>query len=186
VSSTPRWFALLVKPRHEKAVAAALRGKGYTEYLPLYEARHRSAGHLRKAQLPLFPMYVFCRFDPVNRLPILTIPGVFSIVASGTEPAPLDDREIEVMQTVVRSGLRIDPCPYVEIGEMVEIVNGPLRGLSGLILNSKGEQRLIVSVTLLRRSISIEIDRPSVKPLRGVPDAQARLAPDYQGAVPRQ
>jgi transcription antitermination factor NusG len=165
VSSTHNWFAILVKPRHEKAVSAALRGKGYKEYLPLYKSQRKSAGHVRTADLPLFPMYVFCRFDPTQRLPILTIPGVFSIVGTSTAPTPLDDHEIEGIQTLVGSGMRIDPWPCVEIGEVVQITQGPLSGLSGVLLSAKGADRLIVTVTLLRRSISVEIDRQWAEPL---------------------
>jgi transcription antitermination factor NusG len=157
------WFALMVKSRHEKAVAAALRGKGYPEFLPLVEQTTRSAGHNRTVQLPLFPMYQFCRLDPFRRMPVLTIPGVLSIVSVGNVPAPVDESEIEAIQQLVRSSQQPLACGFIELGEVVEVISGPLQGLQGILQEIRGKWRLVLSVTLLRRSVSVETDIDSVR-----------------------
>lgn len=159
------WFVLMVKPRHEKSVAASLRGKGYSVFLPLCEERSRAGNRNQIVQLPLFPTYVFCRLDPNNRLPVLTIPGVFYIVSVGKVPAPVDDKEIKSIQALVESGRNPLPCPYVEVGGLVKVICGPLQGLEGVLVGVRGKYRLVISVTLLRRSVYAEIDRDDVRPV---------------------
>lgn len=160
-----RWFALRVKPRHEKAAAAGLRFKGYEEFAPLYRIRRRWSDRYREVEVPLFDGYVFCRFDFRCRLPILTTPGVLRIVGSGKEPVSVPDGEIDDLKAVVRSGLPAEPCPFLEAGWQVVIQEGPLRGVQGTLLEIKGRERLVLSVSLLHRSIAVEVDRRWVTPL---------------------
>jgi transcription antitermination factor NusG len=149
------WFALYVKPRHEKNVAAILRGKGYEEFVPLYDRRTPS----RTTQLPLFPSYVFCRFDQEKRLPILSTPGVFSIVEFGGVPASLDEEQIAALQRVVAGGMGRFPWPDLPAGRRVRIKAGPLEGVEGVVVISRNVSRLIISVDLLQRSVAVEVDR---------------------------
>jgi transcription antitermination factor NusG len=157
------WFALYVKPRHEKYVATSLAHRGYEQFLPLYQ---RHVTRTKRFELPLFPSYVFCRFDEYNRLPVLSVPGVFSIVGSGKTLAPVDDDEIEAIRSIIQSGLATRPWPYFEIGQAVEINRGSLRGLRGILVQTKSSHRLVVSVTLLQRAVAVEIDRDWATPLR--------------------
>lgn len=157
VGSSFPWFALQVKSRHEKAVSLALRSKGYVEFLPLYR-RCYASGRLRDVELPLFPSYVFCRFDPYQRLPILMTPGVFSIVGTRKCPLPVDDAELAAVQRALKLGLRAEPFPFIQVGDQVCIEEGPLRGTYGRVERAKNNLRFVVSITLLQRSISIEVD----------------------------
>jgi transcription antitermination factor NusG len=159
------WFALSVTPRKEKATARALRTMGYEDFLPLYSVKRRWSDRIKTVEFPLFPGYVFCRFDPRLRLPILKISTVNSVVGPGNTPEPVDDSEIIALQTVCRSGLQAIPCPYLTVGSKVRINDGPLKGLEGILVRDK-ETRLILSVMLLQRSISVEIDRSWVSPLK--------------------
>ena len=160
------WFALQVKFRHEKTVSQALRGKGYTEYLPLCRGRHHSGGRFQDVDLPLFPTYVFCRFDPLRRLPILMTPGVFSIVGTSSEPLPVDEGELGTVQRLIASGLHAEPWPFLQVGDPVYVEEGALRGTHGALQRVKNEYRLVISITLLQRSVAVEIDRASVRPAR--------------------
>jgi transcription antitermination factor NusG len=108
---------------------------------------------------PLFPGYVFCRFDPIHRLPILTTPGVVSIVGVGKEPAPISDSEVEAIQVVLRSGCAAGPCPFLREGQRVRVNRGSLEGLEGILIQKKSEWRVVVSVTMFQRSVSVAIDR---------------------------
>jgi len=114
---------------------------------------------------PLFPGYVFCRFDVRDRLPILVTPGVIAIVGSGKVPLPVDEGEISAIQAVVSSGFRPEPWPFLEVGQRVRIETEPLRGLEGILLSIKGGSRIVLSVSLLRRSVALEIDSSCVAPL---------------------
>lgn len=161
-----QWFALLVRTRWEGSTESLLHGKGYETFLPTYRAKRHSHGRSKDVSLPLFPGYVFCRFDVHRRLPILTTPGVISVVGSGKVPVSLDDSEILAIQSVVRSGTPAQPWPYLEIGEKVRIQGGALSGLEGILVSFRGTHRIVVSVSLLRRSVALEVDRSSIMPLR--------------------
>jgi transcriptional antiterminator NusG len=165
-ASCDRWFALHVRTRWEHSTESLLRGKGFDTFLPSYKSRCRSNGRSKDAVLPLFPGYVFCRFDAQKRLPILLTPGVISVVGSGKIPIPLNDSEITDIQTVVESGLPAQPWPYLEIGERVRVKDEALSGLEGILISFRGAHRIIVSVSLLRRSVALEIERSRVVPIR--------------------
>jgi transcription antitermination factor NusG len=159
------WFALRVKSRFEKKTALHLEGLGLEPFNPLYRSRRRWSDRTKEVDLPLFPGYVFCRFDPNDRLPVLQTPGVVSIVGFGGRPAPVDEEEIAAIQAIVRSGAPALPWPFLREGQRVRLVRGALRGLQGILLDVKSDCRLVVSVTLLQRSVAVEIDRGDVEPV---------------------
>jgi transcription antitermination factor NusG len=159
------WYALQVRPRFEKMVASALVSKGYEGFLPLYRHRSRWSDRIKEVQLPLFPGYLFCRFDINRRLPILVTPGVIQIVGIGKAPHPVDEGEIAALQTIVVSGLQAEPQSYLNIGEKVRIEIGPLAGVEGILVAMKGGSRLVVSVSLLQRSVSVEVKESWVVPV---------------------
>jgi transcription antitermination factor NusG len=159
------WFALRVKPHFEKLVASVAHNKGFEEFLPLHRSRRRWSDRYQSVELPLFPGYVFCRLDPQYRLPLLTIPGVLHFVGIGKVPAPVDEAEIVAIRTALQAGLGAEPWPFLETGQLVKIEDGPLAGMEGLLVEVRKQQRLVVSVTLLQRSIAVEIERDWAKPL---------------------
>jgi transcription antitermination factor NusG len=152
------WFALQVRTRHESGVANYLVGQGYESFLPLYKCRKRWSDRVKEVQTPLFPGYLFCRFDPRDRLPIMKTPGVMQIVGVNRVPVPVDEVEISAIQTLVASGIPNQPWPFFRVGERVRIESGSLCGLEGILMDFKGTQRLVLSITLLQRSVSVEID----------------------------
>jgi len=160
-----QWFALRVKSRHEKAVAAMARNKGFEEFLPLCQSRRRWSDRLKSVEIPLFPGYVFCRLDPQRRLPLLTIPGVLHFVGTAKIPTPIEDVEIAAIQTAVRSGALTEPWPFLAVGQRVRIEDGPLAGLEGILAGTSQRQRLVVSVTILQCSISVAIERRWAVPI---------------------
>jgi transcription antitermination factor NusG len=151
-----QWFALQVKPRFEKNTSLLLREKGFEEFLPLYRCRRRWRHRNAVIELPLFPGYLFCRFDLRDRMPVLTTPGVFSIVSTAKVPARIPDEEIESIRRVVCFGRNVEPFPYVE-GQNVRIEDGPLRSVEGTIVQVKKSQRIVVSIKLLQRSVAAEV-----------------------------
>lgn len=158
------WYALRVKPKFEKAVAQSLAAKGFDSYLPLYKERRRWSDRVKVVELPLFPGYVFCNLDVRRRLPALQTPGVLHFVCFDGEPAPVERSEIEALQCAAGSGAALAPWPYLREGQRVVVARGPMKGLSGILLKVRNEFRLIISVTLLQRSVAVEIDRETVRP----------------------
>jgi len=157
------WYAVQVRSRYEVGVARYLRGMGFEEFLPLYESRKRWSDRTKVVQEPLFPGYLFCRFDLQNRLPILKTPGVIQVVGYNRQPIPVDEGEVESIQTLVTSGIPNQPWPFLKVGEKVRIESGPLRGLEGVLVEFKGNRRLILSVSLLQRSVAVEMDAAFVR-----------------------
>ncbi len=153
------WYALRVKPRHEKSVSLALANKGYLTYLPCHTAPRRWSDRTKRVRLPLFPCYLFCRMRIEDRLPVLVVPSVRSIVGFGGRPCAVEEAQVLDIRRVEESGLPAMPWPFAQLGERVELTAGPLSGLRGVIEQCKGVDRLIVSVELLRRSVAVEIDR---------------------------
>ena len=159
------WFALQVRSRYENIVTAHLSCMGYESFLPLYMCRRRWSDRFKEIECPLFPGYVFCRLNPLNRLPILMIPGVSLIVGMGKTPIPIDEAEIAAIQSAVKSGLPSQPWPFIQIGQWVRIEHGPLCGLEGVLLDFRGHHRLVLSVTLLQRSIAVQVEDAWVTPI---------------------
>lgn len=160
--SALNWFAVAVKPRHEKLAARVLRDQGLEDFLPLYRSRRRWSDRLKEIEAPLFAGYVFCRFSPQDRTPVLKTPGVRSIVAFGGQPAPVPDSEISAIRRAVGSGLPVEPGPLLGEGQPVRIERGPLSGLRGVLVRVRDNWRLVVSVELLQRSVAVEVDRDDV------------------------
>jgi len=154
-----RWFALHVRSRHEKSVQTHLDTKNKEVFLPLYSERKKWADRMKTVSLPLFPGYVFCRFDPGDRHSVLVTPGVIDVLRVGPEPAPIADSEIEALQLIDSSRVSVEPYPSMVKGQSVVITDGPLKGLLGTIANVRNELRLVVNVELLCRSVLVEIDR---------------------------
>ena len=161
------WYALRVKTQHEKMVALALRQKGYEEFLPTYRLKRRWSDRLKELERPLFDGYVFCRFEIHKRLPILVTPGVSHIVGAGKIAVPVTDTEIENMKSIVTSQLPVSPWPFLRVGQTVRVSSGSLAGLEGILI-AKKPFRLVVSVSLLQRSVAVEIDEEWVIPVSSV------------------
>ncbi len=174
--SSDRWYALQVRTRWESSTSSLLCGKGYQTFYPTYTTEKRwRRGASSGTTAPLFPGYVFCQFDPLMRLPVLVTPGVIAVVGRGRIPVPVEDSEIEAIQRVVSSGLRAEPWPYLEVGQQVRIQDGALSGLGGILTSFRGTSRIVVSVSLLCRSVALEIDRSGVCPVQST--GSAVLAP---------
>jgi transcription antitermination factor NusG len=159
-----QWFALQVKPRHEKAVAAALRTKRFEEFLPLCVVRRKWSDRHRTLEVPLLAGYTFCRFEPNDRVRVLRTPGVRKIVGWGSTPVPVEEAEIQALQKVIEARVAASPCPYLQTGQPISIDRGPLSSLQGLLIEAKGKSRLVVSITLLQRSVSVEVDQAWISP----------------------
>ena len=159
------WYALHVRPRFEKNVQMHLEEKGYEVFYPTYSVTRQWSDRVKSLQFPLFPGYVFSRFSVHARLPILVTPGVNQVVGAGKTPIKVDDAELQTIRRVLESGVAAQPWPYLKVGESVRIETGPLEGLLGIVTRIKNSYRLVVSVSLLMRSVSVELDSSWIKPI---------------------
>lgn len=159
------WYVVRVRSNFERTASLSFHEKGYETFLPQYRSRRVWSDRAKEIELPLFSGYTFCRFDAQKRLPILQTPGVVSIVSSTvTGPIAVEEAEIEAVREIVRAGLPMGPWPFLAEGDYVTVERGPLTGVEGLIVEVKARYRLVVSISLLQRSVFAEIDRDWVVP----------------------
>src|ERR1700676_4062329 len=115
------WFGLHIKSNFEKVAATILEAKGLEVFFPSFRSRRRWSDRVKEIDQPLFPGYLFCRFNPHNRLPILKTPGVTQIVGYNHIPVPVDEHEIEAIRKLVASGVPNFPCAFLQVGSNVRI-----------------------------------------------------------------
>lgn len=154
-----QWFAIHTYSKHEKRVASELLGKGLEVYLPLVARRHQWSDRTKTVTLPLFPCYAFARFGPSSemRVKVLQTSGVIGLVGS-TKPIPVPDDEIENVRILLAGRVEMDPYHFLKIGERIRVRGGSLDGLEGILVERKGNRRLVISVESLQRSLSISIE----------------------------
>ena len=161
-----QWFAAYTTPRHEKAVVRQLNVRHVESFLPLYTSIRRWKNGCQVAvQRPLFPGYVFVHVQRRHSVKILQAPGVISIVGSGRELSALPTQEIESL----RAGLPLrcyEPYPYLAVGDKVRITNGPLAGMSGVLVRRKNDLRVVLTLELIMQSVAVEIGIDEIEPFR--------------------
>jgi transcription antitermination factor NusG len=152
------WYALHIHSRKEGFAALQLESQGIECFVPKYKSLRKWSDRTKEVELPLFPSYVFSRFDFQDRRPVLMTPGVLQIVGNGRTAISVPDEEISAIQRAVASGIPHQPWPYIEVGERVRVTYGTLAGLEGILVNFKGNHRVVLSVGLLQRSVALEVD----------------------------
>ena len=158
------WFALWTRSRHEAAVVTQLEAKGIEAFLPTITRWSRWKDRRKRIDWPLFPGYCFVHIPPGGSLAVLKCAGCVGLVSFEGRPAPIADREIEGIRTLVSSELRYDPCPLIREGMSVEVVSGPLRGVVGRLVRKGAHARLVLAVDLIGQAVSVEIDAADVRP----------------------
>ena len=157
------WLAVWTRSRHEAVVHQQLTAKGLEAFLPTVTRWSHWKDRRKQIERPLFPGYCFVRIDPAESLRVRTCNGVVSLLTSEGRPAVVPDWEIEGVRTLIESELRFDPCPFVQEGEPVEVVRGPLRGVVGRLVRKGAHARLVVSVGLIGQGVTIEVDAGDVR-----------------------
>jgi transcription antitermination factor NusG len=151
------WYALVVRSNSEQMVATSLERKGIENFWPSFSSLRRWSDRTKEIRRPLFPGYVFAKFDCQERLPVLTTPAVIDIVGFGQKYVPVSEAELDVIRRVLESRAKCEPAPFLQVGQRVVIENGPLAGVDGLLIEIKQTRRLVVSISLLQRSMNVEL-----------------------------
>jgi transcriptional antiterminator RfaH len=161
MSIAQSWFALQTRPRNEKKIDYLLRQKGYECFTPTYKQRRKWSDRTVEIDSPLFPMYVFCRFSSSVIGKAISTPGVTKIVGFGGKPAEIAAEEIGALQLLAQSHFLREPWKYLPDGTVVLVETGPLAGVQGIV-SQDDNSRLIISVTLLQRSVAIQLDEGTI------------------------
>lgn len=165
----PAWHALFTRHQHEKPVAMVLSNKGYEVFLPLYRSVRQWQDRNKELWMPLFPSYLFIRGGLDRQLQILTTPGVIHIVGYAGRPAVVPEHQVSAVRQMLGSAMPVESFPYMQAGDRVRVKCGPLMGVEGILCRSKSVSRLVVSMDLLGRSASVEIDAATVERIGPIP-----------------
>ena len=158
-----KWYALQVQPRCEGRASEALSLKGYEVFSPTYSTKRRRNGLLVERDVPLFPTYLFCRYNRTIPQRIVDSPGIVRFIGFGNSPTPIDDTEIDSIRMLYQSGIRAQPWQFISRGTRVRIVNGALKGVEGIFVQSKGAMRVVLNISLLYRALMVEIDGADIE-----------------------
>jgi transcription antitermination factor NusG len=152
------WYVVYTKHQHEKSAAQLLTHKGFEVLLPLYRSRSQWSDRTQLVLLPLFPNYLFVQCDLDSRVQVLQTAGVCWFVSIAGVPASVPEAELEIVRRVVEAPLNVKPHSFVDQGDQVRVLRGPLAGLTGILTRVKNRCRVVISLELLRKSAAIEID----------------------------
>jgi len=157
------WYAVWTRSRAEKSVAEQLERKRIEVFLPTIQRWSRWKDRRKKVDWPLFPGYCFARFDRHASLDVLKCVGVATIISFDGELAPIPHSEIEAIQRVVSSDLQFDPCPLLHEGDLVEVIHGPLMGVTGRLIHKGPKTMLLVAITMINRGVEVRLDAADVR-----------------------
>lgn len=174
---TPAWWAVYTRHQHEKTVAEMLSNKGFEIFLPLHETVRRWKDRQKVLSLPIFPCYVFVRGTLNRRLQVATTPGIHMILSRGEEIAVIPEDEIVAIRRAINGNYRVEPHPFLKIGERVRVIRGSLEGVEGILVRKKNLFRLVLSVDMLAQSVGVEVAASDVEPV-------AALAPKSVASAP--
>jgi transcription antitermination factor NusG len=161
--SSQGWLAVHTRHQHEGLAARSLACKGFDTFLPQYSSVRMWSDRSKELSAPLFPGYVFLRNEPEHRFRIVTTPGVLNLVGFAGVPAVIPDSEIEAVRQTLGRRVQLAPYPFLNSGDWVRVKAGPLEGIEGILVRHKKLFRLVLSVQLLQRSASVEVDACSVE-----------------------
>jgi transcription antitermination factor NusG len=158
------WFAIHTRSRHEKAIAARLDAQATETFLPLHRSRRtwKNGVHADVDQ-PLFPCYLFARIGIGDRLRLLQKPGVLGLASTTARPTAIPNEEIAMLRAATAK-LTAEPHPYLNCGDRVRIVAGPLAGLEGILSRRKHEYRVVLTIEAILRSIAVEVSEFEIEP----------------------
>lgn len=159
------WFAVFTAPRHEKRVEEHLRVREIESFLPLCRTQRQwKDGSKGTLHIPLFSSYVFVRIGCGERLPVLAVPGVISIVGGGRESLSVEDSYIEFLREGLQQG-KIEPHPYLTSGAKVRIRSGVMAGMEGILLRKRNDFRVVLTLEMIMKSVKVEVEMDDIEPI---------------------
>ena len=154
------WYALHIRPRHERLVVQRLTDRGVETFLPIVTEVHHWSDRKKSVQLPLFSCYAFAKFAPnrSERLRVLRVDGVLGLVGSHGEGTPIPDDQIDAVRTLVDGALPWSSHPFLKIGQRVRVRSGALDGVEGILVSRNGKDTLVISVDAIQRSLAVHVE----------------------------
>lgn len=160
-----RWYAVFTVPQNEKSVARHLNLRDVESFLPTYETVRVWKNRQRiKAELALFPSYLFVHVNRGERVKVLQSPGVLHIVGNSRQPLPLEDAEIGFLR-LASHGRKVEPYKDLVVGERVRVKTGVLQGIEGTLVRKDSCLRFVLTMNLINQHAAIEVDADTLEPV---------------------
>ncbi|MDZ7265551.1 MAG: UpxY family transcription antiterminator [candidate division KSB1 bacterium] len=176
LNRVPHWYAVSTRARHEKKVFQQLLQKGVTSFLPLQTFHRRWSDRYKTIQEPLFSCYVFVKIALQDRLPVLQTDGVVRLVAFNNVPATIPESQIAAIRTILETKQTIEKTDYLIPGQRIQVIQGPLKGIRGILAQIKNQYRLVVRLDSIMQAIAVDIDCRDIKVIdENVPPQPARI-----------
>lgn len=154
----PRWYALYTRPKFEKKVAERLDEAGYEVWLPMQTVVRQWSDRKKKLKVPLFNSYVFIRADSSELYNAVQFDGVAKTVHFNGQPAAIRDEQIDMIRKVLIGPDAFDVrVRSYNRGDMVSVVEGPLKGSTGRWINWRGKKRVCLELEQLHQVILVEV-----------------------------
>ena len=160
------WIVVRSKPRSEKIAYAQLKEKGIEAYLPLLKERRKWSDRKKWVEFPLFSSYLFAKIEIKNSIFVLQTNGVNSLVKFGEEIAIVQDEVVNAIKLAIDGGYQLTPAEYFIAGNAVEVIEGPMRGVKGIVAQLKGKDRLVIKIDAIQQALSIDIDTRFIKNIK--------------------
>jgi transcription antitermination factor NusG len=159
-----KWYAAYTSAHHEKRVVEQLERRSVESFLPLYDSVRRWRDRRVRLQMSLFPGYVFVRISSRDRLKVQQVPGVAHLVGFGGQLTAVPEEDIQAIRACLADPSRVQPHRYLKRGQRVRVLNGPLTGLTGIVVRQRKQTRFVISFDLLQRAVAVEIDAADLGP----------------------
>ena len=161
-----QWIAVYTKPRHEKLVLSQFTEKGIDSYLPLIRQRHRWSDRMKWVEIPIFKSYIFAHVELKDNLEVLQTRGVNHIVKFQNKIAVIPDDQIASLRKIIDGGFYPFTSDYFVIGDDVEVIGGPLRGINGIVSRNDTSDKLIIKINVIQHAVAVQIERKYLKPVK--------------------
>jgi transcription antitermination factor NusG len=154
-----QWIAVYTKPRHEKTVLNQFEEKGISSYLPLIRQKHRWSDRMKWVETPIFKSYIFAHVELKDNLEVLQTRGVHHIVKFQNKIAVIPEIQITNLRKIIEGGFDPFPSDYFIIGDEVEVIGGPLRGINGIVSRNDTPDKLIIKIDVIQHAVAVQIER---------------------------
>lgn len=163
------WYALWTASHYERLVRDQLAVRGFTVLLPEMQIWSQRRGTRRLMPMPMFPGYLFlrCEMTKERYVEIRKARGLVRILGDAWDRlAEVPDGEVDAIHRLHQANLPTLPHPFLQKGQRVRIMSGPLAGVEGTLVKADaGKGLLVVSVTMLQRAIAVQVDCTAVSPI---------------------
>ena len=157
------WIAVYTKSRHEQIVVNELNKKNIESYCPMFKERRQWSDRKKWVYFPLFRSYVFANIEIKENIYVLQTIGVNKIVKFQEKISIIPDQVIDNIKNIIEGEYNVEKADYFIKGDEVRVVSGPLKGLDGVVLDSRGTNKVIIKIEAIQQAFSVEISSGLLK-----------------------